>query len=104
MLIVAGALWLVFGIMLIVVGAQRNKQVWRLYAQAKGAKTELQQEMLGEQDALEPEYKDKYWSGLIAAGVLVILVLIGLVVGFLFLPGYPLSKYMSYSQCQALAS
>lgn len=73
--------------------------MWRLYAQTKGAKTELQQEMLGEQDALEPEYKGMYWSGMIAAGVIAILVLIGLVVAFMFLPGYPLSKYMSYSKC-----
>jgi len=43
--------------------------------------------------------RQKSWAG----PILVLLLFIGLVIGFMFLKGYPFSSYLSYSQCSNLA-
>jgi hypothetical protein len=98
-LIVAGALLLLVGATLIAVGVMKNKQVMRVYADVKNVTDEQDKELLADDDTLTPEYSPFRATGLIVAGSLVIAVVIGLVVGALFLPGYPLSKYMSYAKC-----
>jgi hypothetical protein len=95
-LIAAGALWLIGSILLIVAGTSRNRQVMRVYAELKGFKSEAQTESIEDQEQLEPEYSDFKATGLIAIGSIGIVLLAGLVLGIMFLPGYPLSKYMSY--------
>jgi hypothetical protein len=59
--------------------------------------------VLAEDDALAEEYGEYRSTGAIVAGVILLLIVIGLTIAILFLPGYPLSKYMSYAECQALA-
>jgi hypothetical protein len=104
MLILGGGLVVVMGILLIVAGAQKNKQVFRLYAELKGAKSDRELEVLDEDDSLEEEYSKFRSTGLIVVGVIIILIVIALTVAMMFLPGFPLSKYLSYSQCQAIAA
>jgi len=103
-LIAAGALFLIVAILLIVIGATKNKQTMRLFAQIKNATDDESKELLEEDDALTPEYAPFRATGMIVAGSILIAVIIGLTVGALFLPGYPLSKYMSYAKCQQLAA
>lgn len=35
--------------------------------------------------------------------IFLLLALVGIVIGFMFLPGYPFSKYLSYKECMQLA-
>jgi hypothetical protein len=53
--------------------------------------TEMYQENL--------KLRTKSWAG----PVIVLLLFIGLIVGIMFLKGYPLSSYLNYSQCSDLA-
>jgi hypothetical protein len=96
-LIVAGALFFATGILLIVAGVMRNKQVLRVYSDLKGAKDEEAQDLIANDEGLTEEYSKFRSTGLIVAGVFLILIVIGLAVGIMFLPGYPLGKYISYS-------
>lgn len=75
----------------------RNKQVLRVYSDLKGAKDEEAQDIIANDEGLTEEYSKFKSTGLIVAGVFLILIVIGLTVGILFLPGYPLGKYISYS-------
>lgn len=95
-LILGGVFLLAGAIMLIVVGAMRNQQVMRIYGELKGAKDEESMQLLAEDEGLTEEYQKFKANGLIAGGVVLILVIAGLVVAMMFLPGFPLSKYMSY--------
>lgn len=104
LLIAAGALWLLASVLCIAVGARRNEMVYRVYAKEKGATEDDQVDALLEEPQLKAEYAPFLGGGAIALGTVGLLVLAGLVVGFMFLPGFPLSKYMSYGQCQALAA
>lgn len=98
-LIAAGVLWLAGCILLIVAGTNRNSQVLRVYAELKGFKSEAQIEAIEDNEQLEPEYAEFKQTGLIVLGSIGIVLLAGIVVAMLFLPGYPLSKYMSFEQC-----
>jgi hypothetical protein len=89
---------------LIVIGIVRNNQVMRVYGDLKGAKDDESRELIAEDEGLEAEYSDFRGTYLIVIGAIGMAIVIGLVVGALFLPGYPLSKYMSYEGCQSLAA
>lgn len=80
-------------------GVVRNNQVLRVYGDLKGAKDDESRELIAEDEGLEAEYSDFRGTYLIVIGAIGIAIVIGLVVGALFLPGYPLSKYMNYEGC-----
>lgn len=54
--------------------------------------TEMYQENL--------KLRTRSWAG----PVIVLIIFIGMVIGFMFLKGYPFSSYLSYSQCSDLAA
>ncbi len=99
MLIAAAVLLLVSFVLMIVTGVVKNSQVMRVYADLKGATDDDAREIIASDEALEAEYSDQKNIAAIVVGSLGIALVIGLVVGTLFLPGYPLSKYMSYEGC-----
>lgn len=53
--------------------------------------------------SLEYEQKVKDRKRSYALPVVLLLLLVGLVIGMLFLPGYPFSKYLSYEECMTLS-
>jgi len=77
-LYVVSALWAAIGILLIVMGS--------IGLAKKRAETRARD------------------IGLVAGGAAVMLLLGGILLAMMFLPGYPLSKYKSYKQCLSLAA
>jgi hypothetical protein len=54
------------------------------------------------QSTLEYETRVKDRKRSYIMPVFLLLALVGVIIGFMFLPGYPFSKYLSYSECQQL--
>jgi hypothetical protein len=103
LLAVGAGILAIAAIIMIVVGARKNSLVRDIYATLKGSKDDRDKEILVEDESLKEEYDKFNSTGLIVAGSFLLVIIVGLTIAIMFLPGYPLSKYLSYSQCQQIA-
>lgn len=86
---------------LVVVGAHNHKAA-NTQCEIDGKKGDAECEEYKMSDMYQMNLKErkKSWAG----PVIVLLVFIGVIIGIMFLKGYPFSSYMSYSQCSDLAA
>jgi uncharacterized membrane protein YidH (DUF202 family) len=86
--VVAGIVF-VLGLVLLILGAVRYNQ------SSKNA--------IERAETMDQNKSTKSNIALIVSGSILLFLIVGLTIAFMFLPGYPLSKYKSFSECAKLS-